>query len=90
MALLPGNTRALGATLQADGVSFALAAPHATAVELCLFDAGGQTETARHSLPGHTDGIWHGFLPGASAGLVYGWRVHGPWAPQQGHRFNPA
>ena len=90
MALLPGNTRALGATLQADGVSFALAAPHATAVELCLFDASGQTETARHGLPGHTDGIWHGFLPGASAGLVYGWRVHGPWAPQQGHRFNPA
>ncbi len=90
MALLPGNTRALGATLQADGVHFALAAPHATAVELCLFDDGGHTETARHALPGHTDGIWHGFLPGAQAGLVYGWRVHGAWAPQQGQRFNPA
>ncbi len=90
MALLPGNTRALGATLQADGVHFALAAPHATAVELSLFDDSGHTETARHALPGHTDGIWHGFLPGAQAGLVYGWRVHGAWAPQQGQRFNPA
>jgi len=90
MALLTGNTRALGATLEADGVNFALAAPHAEAVELCLFDTTGSTETGRHRLPHQTDGTWHGFLPGATAGLVYGWRVHGPWAPQQGQRFNPA
>ncbi len=85
-----GHTRTLGATLEAAGVNFALAAPHAQAVELCLFDSTGSTETGRHWLPAHTDGIWHGFLPGASAGLVYGWRVYGPWAPQDGHRFNPA
>ena len=90
MALLPGNTRALGASLQADGVHFALAAPHAVAVDLCLFDDSGRTEIARHAMPSQTDGIWHGFLPGAQAGLVYGWRVHGPWAPHLGHRFNPA
>jgi glycogen operon protein len=90
MALQLGHTRALGATLEAEGVNFALAAPNAQAVELCLFDATGSNETGRHWLPSHTDGIWHGFLPGAQAGLVYGWRVYGPWAPQQGHRFNPA
>ena len=90
MALQHGHTRNLGATLESGGVNFALAAPNAQAVELCLFDASGSSETGRHGLPGHTNGIWHGFLPGAQAGLVYGWRVHGPWAPQQGHRFNPA
>ncbi|RFO95973.1 glycogen debranching enzyme GlgX [Rhodoferax lacus] len=88
--LEPGHAHALGATLQSGGVNFCLAAPNAQAVELCLFDATGSTETARVYLPACTDGIWHGFLPGAQAGLVYGWRVHGPWAPQQGHRFNPA
>jgi len=47
-------------------------------------------ETQRLRMPAHTNGIWHGFLPGAQAGCVYGWRVHGPWVPQDGHRFNPA
>jgi glycogen operon protein len=90
MLLQHGHSRTLGATLEAAGVNFALAAPHAQAVELCLFDATGETETGRHWLPCQTDGVWHGFLPGATADLVYGWRVHGPWAPQRGHRFNPA
>jgi glycogen debranching enzyme len=90
MTLLLGNARALGATLQPGGVNFALAAPHASGVELCLFDASGSRETARLALPGQTDGIWHGLLPGAAAGLIYGWRVHGPWAPHLGQRFNPA
>ena len=90
MMLEPGHAHALGATLQSGGVNFCLAAPHAQAVELCLFDATGISETARAYLPACTDGMWHGFLPGDHAGLVYGWRVHGPWAPQQGHRFNPA
>ena len=91
MQLLPGHAQTLGATLQADGVNFALAAPNAEAVELCLFDAQGtrQTHCLRLSA-GPSHGIWHGFLPGAQAGLVYGWRVHGPWAPQRGQRFNPA
>jgi glycogen operon protein len=90
MTLRTGHHHTLGATEQADGVNFALAAPHATAVELCLFDAAGLVETARLALPQQSNGIWHGFLPGAQAGLVYGWRVHGPWDPAAGHRFNPA
>ena len=90
MALQPGHTRTLGASLEANGVNFALAAPNADAVELCLFHADGSTETQRWWMPAQTNGIWHGFLPDARAGLVYGWRVHGPWAPAQGHRFNPA
>ena len=87
--LLTGHCRSLGASLQADGVNFCLAAPNAQAVELCLFDDSGTHETARLQL-GHRDGLWHGLLPGAQAGLVYGYRVHGPWAPAQGQRFNPA
>ena len=79
----------LGATLRGDGVNFAVAAEHAQFVELSLFDDGGGAETARHRLPGLTDGVWHGFLPGARAGLLYGLRAHGPYAPQAGHRFNP-
>ncbi len=90
LMLEPGHAHALGATLQMGGVNFALAAPNAHGVELCLFDGSGQTQTASAFLPGQTHGIWHGFLPNAGAGLVYGWRVHGPWAPEQGHRFNPA
>ena len=85
-----GHSHTLGATLQPDGVNFALAAPNAQGVELCLFDASGSVETARLPLPVCSNGIWHGFLPGAQAGQIYGWRVHGPWAPHLGHRFNPA
>ena len=90
MALQKGHPHTLGATLEPGGVNFALAAPNAEGVELCLFDASGTTQTERLWMPAQTDGIWHGFLPGAAAGLVYGWRVHGPWAPAQGHRFNPS
>jgi len=90
MQLQAGHARLLGATLEQAGVNFALAAPHAQGVALCLFDAAGTTETARLPLPCKSNGIWHGFLPGATVALVYGFRVHGPWAPQQGQRFNPA
>ena len=79
----------LGATVVSGGVQFALASPHAQAVELCLFDANGQTELRRLPMPAAVDGVWQALLPGASAGLVYGWRVHGPWDPAQGQRFNP-
>ena len=92
-ALLPGQGRVLGTELGRDRIEFALAAPHAQAVELCLFDAAGQRETARLRLPEPQGGVWCGALPlgpGIGAGLVYGWRVHGPWAPHEGHRFNPA
>ncbi|WP_157265289.1 glycogen debranching protein GlgX [Azohydromonas aeria] len=87
--LAPGRPWPLGATLTQEGINFALAAPDASRVELCLFDAAGRTELRRLALPGCTHGIRHGFLPGAGIGLVYGWRVHGPWQPAQGHRFNP-
>ena len=90
MVLTQGHNRKLGATLKTDGVNFCLAAPHAHAVELCLFDDSGRVETARHWMPHKNDGVWQGFLSCAKAGLIYGWRVHGPWAPHLGHRFNPA
>lgn len=90
MTLQPGHTQTLGAQLRDQGVSFCLAAPNAQAVELCLFDASATQEVQRLPMQGPVDGLWHGFLPGAEAGLVYGWRVHGPWNPAQGQRFNPA
>jgi glycogen operon protein len=86
----PGRPWPLGASLADGGLNFALAAPDATGVELCLFDAEGRTELRRLPLPRCTHGTWHGHLDGAGLGQVYGWRVHGPWNPAQGHRFNPA
>jgi glycogen operon protein len=86
--LSTGQPYPLGATLRPDGVNFAVASEHAQRVELCLFDEEGRSEIARHRLPGCTDGVWHGLLPGGRAGLVYGLRAHGPYAPQSGHRFN--
>ena len=88
-SLSTGQPYPLGATLRDDGVNFAVASEHAQAVELCLFDDAGRAETARLRLPACTDGVWHGLLPGARAGLVYGLRAHGPYAPPAGHRFNP-
>ena len=79
----------LGATWDGVGVNFALFSANATKVELCLFDQEGTTELERIELPEYTDEIWHGYLPDARPGTVYGYRVHGPWAPEQGHRFNP-
>jgi glycogen operon protein len=88
--LSPGTPFPLGATPSKEGVNFALAAPTAESVELCLFDSTGQNEQQRLRLPACTDGIWHGLLPSGREGLVYGYRIHGPWAPHQGQRFNPA
>ena len=85
-----GSPLPLGAAITPGGVNFALAAPNAQAVELCLFDSTGRHEQQRIRLPAFTDGVWHGLLPGGRAGLVYGYRVHGPWAPHEGHRFNAA
>ena len=84
----PGRPLPMGATWTGDGVNFALFSAHAEAVDLCLFDAGGRRELARIPLPGRTGDTWHGFLPGAGPGLVYGYRAHGRYAPRQGHRFN--
>jgi isoamylase len=79
----------LGATWDGLGVNFALFSAHATKVELCLFEDGGRREVERIALPEYTDEIWHGYLPDARPGTVYGYRVHGPYDPAAGHRFNP-
>jgi len=88
MQLQPGQAGPLGAQVHADGINFALFSAHAERVQLCLFDADGQREEHRLDLPARTNDVWHGFLPGASEGLVYGYRVHGPYDPSAGHRFN--
>ena len=87
-ALEEGLPHPMGASVTPEGVNFCLFSAHATAVELCLFDAAGERETARLALPARTGDVWHGHLPGGGAGLVYGYRVHGPYAPAAGHRFN--
>jgi glycogen operon protein len=87
--MLGGTPDQLGANCQPDGVNFALYSCHADRVELCLFDDSGERETGRFTLPECTNGVWHGFLPGVCAGQKYGYRVHGPYAPEAGHRFNP-
>jgi isoamylase len=79
----------LGATWDGLGVNFALFSAHATKVELCLFDRDGRRELERVTLPEYTDEVWHGYLPDARPGTVYGYRVHGPYEPTAGHRFNP-
>ncbi len=86
--LLPGKPWPLGASADEQGVNFAIFSEHAESVELCLFDASGQKEIARLRLPQYTNQVWHGYLPNAKAGQVYGYRVHGPFAPEHGHRFN--
>ena len=89
IALEVGRPYPLGASWEGSGVNFALFSEHAEAVELCLFDALGQRETARIPVRNRTGRIWHCFLPSARPGTVYGYRVHGPYAPRDGHRFNP-
>ncbi len=79
----------LGATWDGLGVNFALFSANATRVELCLFDRDGRRELERIELPEYTDEVWHGYLPDARPGTVYGYRVHGPYEPRAGHRFNP-
>ena len=79
----------LGATWDGQGVNFALFSEHGEKVELCLFDPQGRRETERVVLPEHTDQVWHGYLPEARPGQLYGYRVYGPYAPEQGYRFNP-
>src|SRR4029077_3579508 len=79
----------LGATWDGTGVNFALFSANARKVELCLFDIEGKRELERIELPEYTDEVWHGYLPDARPGTVYGYRVHGPYEPAAGHRFNP-
>ncbi len=86
--MLAGEAAPLGATVTDGGVNFAVHSSVAEAVLLCLFDEHGH-EVARHELPECSDGVWHGFLPGATAGLRYGYRVQGPYRPKLGLRCNP-
>ena len=94
MILLPdrlegGLPYPLGATFDGLGVNFAVYSAHAEKIELCVFEETGRREVARLPLPEWTDEVWHGYLPDAKPGLLYGYRAHGPYAPQEGHRFNP-
>jgi len=88
-AVWVGSPYPLGATWDGQGVNFALFSEHGEKVELCLFDPQGRRETERVVLPERTDQVWHGYLPEARPGLLYGYRVYGPYAPERGHRFNP-
>jgi len=84
----PGRPYPLGSTWDGEGVNFALYSEHAQKVELCLFDTTGKRELLRVPLPEQTDMVWHGYLPEVRPGQLYGYRVFGPYAPEQGHRFN--
>jgi isoamylase len=87
--LLPGKPHPLGATWDGEGVNFAIFSEHADRVELCLLDPKGRREAQRIQLREQTDQVWHGYLPEARPGLLYGYRVYGPYDPERGHRFNP-
>ena len=87
--LSAGRSHRLGAEPDAEGTNFALFSENATRVELCLYASDGQTETQRLELPAMEGGVWFGYLPGVRPGQAYGYRVHGPFAPEEGHRFNP-
>jgi isoamylase len=79
----------LGAHWDGKGTNFALFSANATKVEVCLFDESGERELSRIELPEYTDEVFHGYLPDVGPGTFYGYRVHGPYEPQAGHRFNP-
>ncbi len=87
--LLPGRPEPLGANWDGLGVNFAVFSANAEHIELCLFDPAGRREIARLPLPECTDEVWHGYLPEARPGQLYGYRAYGPYEPRRGHRFNP-
>ena len=88
-AVWPGDPHPRGATWDGQGVNFSLFSVSAERVELCLFDSSGRHEIQRVEVRERTDEAWHCYLPEARPGLLYGYRVHGPYKPEQGHRFNP-
>ncbi len=85
----PGTPRPLGATVTPDGTNFAVYASGASAVEVCLFEDGSDEPSQVYTLPDNTQRVWHGFIPGVTAGTQYGYRAHGPWDPKNGYRYNP-
>jgi isoamylase len=88
MRLSAGAPHPLGATWDGRGTNFALFSANATKVELCLFDSQGKRELERVALPERTEDVWHGYLHDIAPGQLYGYRVHGPYQPEQGFRFN--
>jgi len=89
MRVWPGAPHPLGATWDGEGVNFAIFSEHASSVELCLFERSGDGKPfATIAMPLATDRVWHCYLPDARPGLLYGYRIDGPWAPDEGHRFN--
>jgi isoamylase len=88
-AVWPGQPYPRGATWDGEGVNFSFYSEHATRVELCIFDPSGRHEVQRIEQRERTDLVWHCYLPEARPGLLYGYRVHGPYEPEKGHRFNP-
>src|ERR1700759_3243818 len=84
-----GRPYPLGATWDGQGVNFALFSQYAERVELCLFDGRGRRELERIEMRERTNFVWHCYLPEARPGLLYGYRVYGPYDPDRGHRFNP-
>src|ERR1700716_514252 len=91
MKIRPGSPYPLGATWDGEGVNFALFSENGTGVELCLFEGSkGNDEMGRVRITEQTDLVWHVYIPGIRPGQRYGYRVHGPYEPERGHRFNPA
>ena len=88
-AVSPGRPWPMGASLTGDGVNFAVFSAHAERIELCLFTPDGRKEMARLDIGDRDGDIWHIHVGGLTVGTVYGFRAHGPYAPEQGHRFNP-
>ncbi len=88
-AVWPGRPYPQGASWDGEGVNFALFSEHGEKVELCLFDATGRREIQRIAIKERTDQVFHCYLPEARPGMLYGYRVYGPYQPEQGHRFNP-
>ncbi|HEX9214556.1 MAG TPA: glycogen debranching protein GlgX [Bradyrhizobium sp.] len=88
MRLTAGSPARLGASWDGRGTNFALFSANAEKVELCLFDSQGRRELERIELPERTEDVWHGYLNDVSPGQLYGYRVHGPYEPEHGHRFN--
>ena len=89
MRVWPGDPHPLGATFDGVGTRFSVVSSIAEAVELCLFDPDSGEETCVE-LPERSGDVWHGELPDVQPGQRYGYRVHGPWAPKEGLRCNPA
>jgi glycogen operon protein len=87
--LAPGSPYPLGVTWDGLGINFAVFSAHAERMDLCLFDPSGKRQVAAFEMPEVTDEVWHGYLPDAPLGTLYGYRAHGPYDPQRGYRFNP-